>query len=115
VISFRYLAEEMATGIFSGVAPAAHSLAAIRSATRCSPVTERRRLPSAESSSWARGSSPPDLWILVPQGLTDHGRVLYAEDRAFRQFQYPTSPEKPKAARSRRRAASWLGWTSAMA
>src|SRR5215217_8487292 len=75
----------MATGIFSGVSPAAHSLGAIRSATRYSPVTERRRLPSAESSSWARGSSPPDLWILVPQGLTDHGRVLYAEDRAFRQ------------------------------
>ncbi|GAB3189976.1 hypothetical protein GCM10027259_61540 [Micromonospora palomenae] len=32
VISFRYLAEERATGIFSGVSPAAHSLAAIRAA-----------------------------------------------------------------------------------
>jgi hypothetical protein len=28
VISFRYLAEERATGIFRGVSPAAHSLAA---------------------------------------------------------------------------------------
>ena len=32
VISFRYLAEERATGIFSGVSPAAHSLAAVRAA-----------------------------------------------------------------------------------
>jgi hypothetical protein len=30
LISFRYLAEERATGIFSGVSPASHSLAAIR-------------------------------------------------------------------------------------
>jgi hypothetical protein len=30
VISFRYLAAERATGIFSGVSPAAHSLAAFR-------------------------------------------------------------------------------------
>jgi hypothetical protein len=34
VISFRYLAEEMATGIFSGVSPAAHSLAAKRSSRK---------------------------------------------------------------------------------
>jgi hypothetical protein len=30
VTSFRYLAEERATGIFSGVSPAAYSLAAFR-------------------------------------------------------------------------------------
>ena len=30
MISFRYLTEQMATGIFSGVSPAAHSLAAVR-------------------------------------------------------------------------------------
>src|SRR5262245_4033131 len=66
-ISFRYLAEEMATGVFGGVSPAAHSLAAIRSPTRCSPVTERRRLPSAESSNWL-GSQPPQGRLLVGVG-----------------------------------------------
>jgi hypothetical protein len=34
VISFRYLAEERATGIFSGVSPAAHSLAAVTAQSR---------------------------------------------------------------------------------
>jgi hypothetical protein len=47
VISFRYRAEERATGIFSGVSPAAHSLAA----DSASETTG-----SAESSALARAS-----------------------------------------------------------
>src|SRR4051812_33999139 len=30
------------------------------------------------------GQRPPDAWVLVCQGLTDHGRVLSAEDRGVR-------------------------------
>jgi hypothetical protein len=44
VTSFRYLAEERATGIFSGVSPAAHSLAAIRALM---PMTARQSAASA--------------------------------------------------------------------
>src|SRR5437660_1077557 len=50
VISFRYLAEEMATGTFSGVSPAAHSLAAGRALARVSPRRGHAEFGAVRSS-----------------------------------------------------------------
>jgi hypothetical protein len=38
------------------------------------------------------GQRPPDAWVLVCQGLTDHGRVCLPKTGAFVQFPYPPSP-----------------------